>query len=73
MKFREPEGMLDKIIMVSVALLVFGALAGAVIGALENITSTNPVVTAVLPIVPFMFVIGVALALYYGLVRRKAF
>jgi hypothetical protein len=64
------DGLIDKIILASIALLVFSAIAGTVLSALANITGGGAVVQAVVPLVGFMFVVGVLLALYYGFVKK---
>jgi predicted RND superfamily exporter protein len=72
MKFREPGGMtkiVEYVIGIAIGLYVFGYLAGGSTGfiaVIENITSSNPVVTAFLGLLLVFAVLGLAWKFWKG-------
>jgi hypothetical protein len=63
----------DKIIEMSIALIIFAGLAGGVFTGVESLvaTTSDPTTKVALGLVGILFALGVALAVYYEMVKHK--
>jgi len=76
MKFKEPgfstSRLIEMIIGLSIALLIFASLAPTVSSYLVPAQySDNPIAQVVVPLVTVVFIVGVLLAVFYGLVGHR--
>jgi hypothetical protein len=62
----------DKIIENTIALIVFTALGAGVFVGLDSMVAsvTDPTVKLVIPLIGVLFVLGIALSVYYELVKH---
>jgi hypothetical protein len=65
--------MVDKIIDSSIALLVFAGLGGSVFVGLTTLLSNTSDATSkvAIALTGTLFALGIALAMYYGMVKKK--
>jgi uncharacterized membrane protein YqhA len=76
MKIREPglnvSGLISTIIGLTVALLIFSALMPQVVNALQTTAyANNTIVAIIITLVPVVFVAGVLLSVFYGLIPKR--